>query len=225
MKEEIDRSISFATSNSHKFREVELVLRRLGVGVRRLRGKGLEIQSDDIVEVARFASADASKKYERPLIVEDTGLFIDALGGFPGPYASFVFRSIGSEAILRLLGGKGKEEEKRRATFRSAVAYCEPAGVPMVFRGSIVGAIAKRAAGRGGFGFDPIFIPAGHRHTMAQLSIDEKCRISHRAEAVTKFGEWYVRLVGNVYQPNFNDSQRADGRRHGFIRTGTGSRT
>ena len=189
-----------------------------------MRGKGLEIQSDDVVEVAKFASADAAKKYGRPLIVEDTGLFIDALGGFPGPYASFVFRSIGSEAILRLMGGKGKEEE-RRAAFRSAVAYCEPAGVPTVFRGSIVGAIAKRAAGRGGFGFDPIFIPAGHRHTMAQLSINEKCRISHRAEAVTKFGEWYVRLGGNVYQPNLNDSRRADGRRHGFIRIGTGSRT
>ena len=224
MNEKIERSIGFATSNSHKFREVELVLRRLGVGVRRLRGKGLEIQSDDVVEVAKFASADAAKKYGRPLIVEDTGLFIDALGGFPGPYATFVFRSIGSEAILRLMGGKGKEEE-RRAAFRSAVAYCEPAGVPTVFRGSIVGAIAKRAAGRGGFGFDPIFIPAGHRHTMAQLSINEKCRISHRAEAVTKFGEWYVRLGGNVYQQNLDDSQRADGRRHGFIRTGTGSRT
>jgi len=188
----IDRTISFATSNSHKFREVELSLLRLGVRVRRLRGKGLEIQSDDIVEVARFASADAAKKYERPLIVEDTGLFIDALGGFPGPYASFVFRSIGSEAILRLLRGGGGEEE-RRATFRSAVAYCEPGGVPRVFSGSILGAIAKKAAGRGGFGFDPIFIPAGQGLTLAQLSIDEKCRISHRAESVTKFGEWYVR--------------------------------
>src|SRR2546427_6962759 len=191
MKEEIDRSISFATSNSHKFREVELVLRMLGVGVRRLRGKGLEIQSDDIVEVARFASADASKKYGCPLIVEDTGLFIDALGGFPGPYASFVFRSIGSEAILRLLGCKGKEEE-RRATFVSAVAYCEPGGDPAVFRGSIVGAISKKASGRGGFGFEPMFMPAGQSLTFAQLSIEEKCRISHRAEAVTKFGEWYV---------------------------------
>ena len=156
-----------------------------------MRGKGLEIQSDDTAEVARFASADAAKKYERPLIVEDTGLFIDALGGFPGPYASFVFRSVGSEAILRLLGGRGEEE--RRATFWSAVAYCEPQGVPRVFRGSIVGAIARRAAGRGGFGFDPIFIPAGDSLTLAQLSIDEKSRISHRAEAATKFGEWYVR--------------------------------
>ena len=155
-----------------------------------MRGKGLEIQSADIMEVARFASSYAAKKYERPLIVEDTGLFIDALGGFPGPYASFVFRSIGSEAILRLLGGG---EEERRATFRSAVAYCEPGGVPRVFRGTIVGAIAKRAAGRRGFGFDPIFIPAGQTLTLAQLSIDEKCRISHRAEAATKFGEWYVR--------------------------------
>src|SRR5712691_1689528 len=100
MSESVNRSISFATSNSHKFREVELALRTLGVGVRRLRGKGLEIQSDDVVKVAKFASADAAKKYDRPLIVEDTGLFIETLGGFPGPYASFVFRSIGLKAIL-----------------------------------------------------------------------------------------------------------------------------
>jgi XTP/dITP diphosphohydrolase len=157
-----------------------------------LRGKGLEIQSDDVAKVARFASIDAAKKFERPLIVEDTGLFIDALGGFPGPYASSVFRSIGPEAILRLLGG-GEEDEERRATFRSAVAYCEPGGVPRAFRGSILGTIAKRAAGTAGFGFDPIFIPAGHRLTLAQFSIDEKCQISHRAEAVKKFGKWYVR--------------------------------
>ncbi len=155
-----------------------------------MRGKGLEIQSDDVVKVAKFASADAAKKYDRPLIVEDTGLFIETLGGFPGPYASFVFRSIGLKAILRLLG---EAEDRRRATFRSAVAYCEPGGEPRVFCGSIGGAIAKRAAGRGGFGFDPIFIPAGRELTLAQMGIDEKCRISHRAAAVTKFGEWYVR--------------------------------
>src|SRR2546426_10894228 len=66
MNEKIERSISFATSNSHKFREVELVLRRLGVGVRRLRGKGLEIQSGDIVGGGGFAGADASKSMGAP---------------------------------------------------------------------------------------------------------------------------------------------------------------
>src|SRR2546426_12643603 len=90
MNEKIERSIGFATSNSHKFREVELVLRRLGVGVRRLRGKGLEIQSDDVVEVAKFASADAAKKYGRPLIVEDTGLSSTPSADFraPTPHSS-----------------------------------------------------------------------------------------------------------------------------------------
>ena len=217
-----ERTISFATSNSQKFREVELALRRLGVGVKRLRGKGLEIQSDDTAEVARFASADAAKKYERPLIVEDTGLFIDALGGFPGPYASLVFRSVGSEAILRLLGGRGEEE--RRATFWSAVAYCEPQGVPRVFRGSIVGAIARRAAGR--LRLRPDLHP--RRPQSHSGSVEHRREMPHLSPRGGGDEVWRVvrpPLVGNVYQPNLKDSQRADGRRHGFIRTGTGSRT
>jgi XTP/dITP diphosphohydrolase len=165
-----------------------ITLRRLGLRVKRLHGKGLEIQSNDIREVAKFACTDASRKYRRRLIVEDSGLFIGALHGFPGPYSSFVFRTIGLGAILKLL----TNVEDRAATFRSVVAYCEPGGKPRAFRGSMNGEIATRAAGSSGFGFDPIFIPRGQKLTVAEMTLDEKCRISHRAEAAARFGRWYL---------------------------------
>ncbi len=181
--------VNFATSNRGKFLEMAIILRRLGLGVRRLQGKGLEIQSDDIYAVAKFASADATRKYGRRLIVEDSGLFIDALHGFPGPYSSFVFRTIGLGAILKLL----TNVEDRAATFQSAVAYCEPGGEPQAFRGSMSGEIAKRASGSSGFGFDPIFVPSGQNLTIAEMTLDEKCGISHRAEAASRFGRWYLK--------------------------------
>ncbi len=180
--------MSLATSNEGKFREVSLVLHRFGINLDRLPGKGVEIQSDDIGEVAKFAATEAARAYRKPLIVEDTGLFINPLGGFPGSYTSFAFRSIGLEGVLKLLVGK----EERRARFESAVAYCEPDGEPRLFRGSVRGRIAKGAFGREGFGFDPIFIPDGRRVTMAEMKIEEKCRVSHRAAATTRFGAWYV---------------------------------
>ena len=169
--------------------EVAIILRRFGLGVRRLPGKGHEIQSNDIRTVAKFASIEAMRRYGRNLIVEDSGLFIDALNGFPGAYSSFVFRTIGLGAVLRLL----KDSEDRAATFRSAVAYCEPGGVPRAFQGSMIGVVAKRAAGSGGFGFDPIFVPLGRNLTVAQMTVEEKCSISHRAEAAERFGRWYLR--------------------------------
>ncbi len=180
--------MSLATSNEGKFREVALVLQRFGVNLDRLPEKGVEIQSDDIGEVAKFAAAEAARAHRKPLIVEDTGLFINRLGGFPGAYTSFVFRSIGLEGVLKLLLGT----EERRARFESAVAYCEPGGEPRLFRGSVRGKIAKGASGRKGFGFDPIFVPDGRRVTLAEMKIEEKCEISHRAAATTRFGAWYV---------------------------------
>jgi len=193
------RAVSFATSNDGKFREVSFVLRRLGIDLLRLPGKGLEIQSDDVGEIAKFGADKAARAYGKPVVVEDTGLFVDALGGFPGPYASFVFRSIGLAGVLKLLRG-GRE---RRARFESAVAYCEPGTRPRVFRGMVRGRIAMGAFGREGFGFDPIFIPDALSVTLAQMKIEAKCEVSHRGEAARKFGLWYAKKAQRTFiSPN-----------------------
>jgi XTP/dITP diphosphohydrolase len=178
----------FATSNAHKVAEVQRIISEFGLSVRQTDAKGVEMQADDNRAVAAHASKRAAEAASAPVFVEDAGLFIESLGGFPGPYSSYVFKTLGLERILHLLD----DGQLRWASFRSAVAYCEPGGEPIVFEGAIRGLIAARPAGSEGFGFDPIFLPEGSSKTLAELSMDEKCRISHRAVSVRKFGAWYT---------------------------------
>jgi XTP/dITP diphosphohydrolase len=185
-----NEELLFATSNKHKVAEVQQILSEFQLRVRPLDLKGTEIQSDDILAIAAYASRGASERARRPVFVEDAGLFIEALGGFPGPYSSYVFRKLGPEGVLHLLGDDVKN---RWAFFRSALAYCEPGGEPAVFEGSIRGRIVAGPAGSEGFGFDPIFVPEGGAKTLAEMSLDEKCRISHRAISVRRFGAWFAK--------------------------------
>lgn len=179
-------SIWFATSNDHKFEEAGFVLQELGIVLRRLPSKGRELQSGDPSEVAVNAAAEAYRTSRKPLFVEDTGLFIESLRGFPGTGASFAFQTLGLEGILKLMHGISA----RDAEFVSAVAYCDGSSEPHVFAGRLKGRVALRPLGQGGFGFDPIFVPTGARRTLAQMTFAEKCAISHRARALRAFGRW-----------------------------------
>lgn len=179
-------SIWFATSNEHKFRECSLILSEFGISPGRLSSKGQELQSNDPAEIARYAAIRSYSEHKRPLFVEDTALSVDDLRGFPGAYASFVFNTIGAGGVLKLMSGM----TKRGAEFVSAVAYCDSSFEPRLFVGQLRGRIATHAAGRGGFGFDPIFVPTEGKKTLAQLTLQEKCRVSHRAIALRALGEW-----------------------------------
>jgi len=179
--------VCFATSNEHKFREAEFILRdERELRLTRLSSKGVEVQSDDVSEIASTAAAAAFRAHRRPLIVEDTGLSISTLGGFPGSYGAYVFRTIGLRGVLHLLQGK----EDRRAEFTSAVAFCDGPEAPRVFTGALKGEIADSPRGEQGFGFDPIFVPMGFSRTLAEMSIEEKCKISHRSLALRSFASW-----------------------------------
>lgn len=182
------REVTFATSNEGKIMEARLILAPYGIAVTPLDGKGIEIQAETVAEVAAFSAREASKKYRSPLIVEDAGLFVDSLGGFPGPSSSYVFKTVGIRGLLMLMEGS----RSRRATFRSAVAFCDPSGEPLVFEGMVRGRISAAPAGGNGFGFDPVFVPSGLRRTMGELSLEEKCALSHRGEAMRKFADWFV---------------------------------
>jgi XTP/dITP diphosphohydrolase len=180
------RRLWFATSNDHKFEEAKLVLGEFGIVPERLKAKGTEIQSEDVSRIASAAALETFRKFGRRLFAEDTGLFVNQLGGFPGPYAAYVCRTIGPAALASLL----RSGADMSAEFVSAVAYSQGLGEPKVFVGRLKGRIARRARGTGGFGFDPIFISEGETRTLAELSIEEKCKISHRARALRKFGAW-----------------------------------
>jgi XTP/dITP diphosphohydrolase len=186
------RVVRVATSNRKKFEEIRLLLDSYGLRAVRTRGKDVEIQHDDVRVVAERALKEALKHRSEALLIEDAGLYVEALKGFPGAYSSYVFRTIGGNGLLRLLSG----EKRREAEFRSAVAYGETDGSIWLFEGPVRGTIAKNPRGTRGFGFDPIFIPESFTHTFAEMPIEKKNRISHRALAVTAFAKWYTTRIG-----------------------------
>jgi len=179
----------FVTTNVHKFQEARRVLAGYRVAAALLRVETHEIQDDNTEEIARASAVEAAERCGLPVIVEDSGLFIDALGGFPGPYSSFVYRTIGTRGVLKLMS----DVRERDAHFRSAVAFCDPGGPVECFSGRVDGRIAWRERGSSGFGFDPLFEPSGgHGRTFAEMTVTEKNRLSHRARAMQKFAHWYV---------------------------------
>jgi len=179
----------FVTSNIHKFNEARLVLAEHRVATALLKVKKVEVQDDNIENIAKASALDAAKKYKLPIIVEDAGLFVEALNGFPGPYSSHVYRTIGTKGILKLM----ENVEKRDAYFQSVVAFCSPEELPKCFHGKVEGRISLEERGSSGFGFDPIFEPsASPNKTFAEMAMTEKNKYSHRAQALRKFVKWYT---------------------------------
>jgi len=183
--------VFFATGNTHKFNEARSILNPMGFAVALLRVKGDEIQSDNLKYIAQTSAANAYRHSKLPIFVEDAGLFIEALDGFPGPYAAYVYKTIHNRGILHLMEGI----EDRRATFRSAIAYVdETLEGPRCFEGESKGEITateRLQQGKTAFGFDPIFQPAGSGKSFAEMTIEEKNGYSHRATALRKFADWY----------------------------------
>ena len=183
--------VFFATGNINKFNEARSILSSYGFAVGMLRVKGDEMQSDSLKEIAKTSAVNAFKRCRLPIFVEDAGLFIDALSGFPGPYAAYVYKTIHNSGILRLM----ENVANRRAKFQSVIAYCdETLCEPECFDGESNGEITqteRKPQGKSAFGFDPIFQPVGSSKSFAEMTIEEKNGFSHRAIAIRKFAEWY----------------------------------
>lgn len=173
----------FASSNRHKFEEARSILAEFGIGLKFFRCSLEEVQAETLEHIAHHKSEQAHALCRAPVIVEDDGLFIDSIKGFPGPYSSFVYGTIGNRGILRVVSGR------RSASFRSVIAFCEEEGDVMLFGGEVGGKISKKIAGKG-WGFDPIFVPDGRDKTYAQLG--DKNLVSHRYIALKKFANWYL---------------------------------
>ena len=180
-------SILFLTSNRHKAAEAQTILKPFGVRIISKPAKGIEIQSDSIEEVARVCAVFAYKRFRRPLLVEDSGLFIDSLNGFPGVYSRAVYDQVGCAGILRLLA----QERRRSARFVCALAYADSKGVRL-FKGIVRGKIALRKSFGAGFGYDPIFIPMGYSKPFSKVP-QIKSTLSHRAMAFESFGRFMVK--------------------------------
>lgn len=178
----------FITGNRGKFVEAERLLGRFGI---RLEQADLEItepQADTLEEVVEKCAEEALKKTDGCFIIEDSGLFINSLNGFPGVYSSYVYRKIGCDGILKLLTGSSD----RSAYFMTSLAYGEAGRGIKLFKGRVDGLIVMEPRGKGGFGFDPIFTPLNSDLTFAEMSTEEKNKFSHRAKALRAFASWFL---------------------------------
>jgi len=183
-----EKTVWFLSGNVDKFREASSILAPFGVGVRHLKRPKVEIQDPRLENIARFALKEALVDHRKPTVVEDSGLFIEALGGFPGPYSSFVYETIGLKGILALV----RRHQRRRAFFQSTIAFGSPSIEPQIFTGKVRGRIARRVTGKSGFGYDPIFIPDGSQKTFGQTGLSFKNANSHRARAFRRFARWFL---------------------------------
>jgi XTP/dITP diphosphohydrolase len=172
--------IYFVTTNVHKFKEVKEILGKFGISVEMLNWEYREIQAKTLEEVV----TEALKNIEEDgVFIEDAGLFIRGLKGFPGVYSRYVEDTIGNEGILKLM----LDVKDRSAVFRSVVGYKEKD--IKIFEGEVEGTIASEIRGEGGFGYDPIFIPKGFNKTFAE-DITLKMKLSHRRQAIEKLARY-----------------------------------
>ena len=175
----------FASSNEHKFQEAERILANLGMQINLFKTTLEEIQSNNLNDIAEKKAIYAYDLIQKPVIIEDDGLFINALDGFPGPYSSYVYDTIGNKGIMNLL----ENSKVRDAKFVSIIAYCDSDCDVKLFESSIPGKISSIIE-KGGWGYDPIFIPDGESKTYANVS--DKDKFSHRSAALTKFSNWFL---------------------------------
>lgn len=171
-------AICVVTENRNKFEEILEVAKEYGIKLEMCDGAKLEFQADSIEEVVLKSALLAYLYLRRPVLVEDAGLFVESLNGFPGPYTNYVYKTIGIDGVLKLLNGI----ENRRACFKSAIALVYNNRI-YTSTGEVCGTISHIPRGSRGFGYDPIFIPSGESRTFAEMTIYEKNLYSHRAKA------------------------------------------
>lgn len=180
--------IYFATGNKNKFKEFKDIL---GFKLNQINVDLDEIQAIDVEKVVEHKTKQAYKIIKKPVITEDTGLYFEEWRGLPGALAKFFDQSIGYKNLCRML------KSNRRAKAQTVIGYFNGKRYQS-FIGEVKGMIAKKPRGKDNFGWDIIFIPDGCNKTYAELTIQEKNRISMRKKALYKFKDFSTPLTTNV---------------------------
>lgn len=179
-------TVVVATHNAHKLAEIQLTLNALlGPGIELVATTGSKPREDGATfeENALIKARHAFRQSGKPSIADDSGICVDALDGAPGIYSSRFSQEGTDAANVALLLDKMKGVKDRSARFVCAVAFVNDAGERVV-RAEWPGVVRAAAKGKAGFGYDPIFAPAGMTGTAAELSELEKAALSHRARAL-----------------------------------------
>ncbi|WP_409151476.1 non-canonical purine NTP diphosphatase [Sphingobacterium sp. BS-2] len=182
----------FATNNAHKLEELQQMVGDKFV-LKSLADIGCD---DDIPETGVTFQENAKQKtdylfqkYSIDCFGDDSGLEIDALNGEPGVYSARYSGSRDMEKNIDLVLEKLQGQEDRKARFKTVISLFLQ-GEQYFFEGTVEGRIIAGRTGTAGFGYDPIFIPDGYDQTFAEMSLEEKNKISHRSKAVSKLVEF-----------------------------------
>ena len=156
--------INLVTHNTGKVKEFKEILEPK-ITVNHIDIEYPELRSDDPIEIASLASQQLSKILNKPVVVEDSGLFVTSLNDFPGTCSAYIHKRIGLLGILKLMKGI----KNRTVYYKSAVSYCKPGKKPVTFLGIEKGKISNEIKGKYGFGHDSIFIPLRNKKTYGEM--------------------------------------------------------
>lgn len=188
-----ENKLIYLTTNPHKVAEANLFFRnKYGFNIEIVNPEFeiLEIQAQTSVDVVKFSAKYAADKLGVGCLKSDTSVYIDVLGGLPGPYNAYFDKQIGAEKFLSLI----KDEKNRTARLQHCFAYCEPEGDSVVFDGGSTGTIATECRGTKGRWHDLFFIPDGEAKTLSQLREEDPYYESKFwGTAIDDFAAWYLK--------------------------------
>lgn len=176
------KDIYFVSSNKGKIKEAQEIL-AFPIKIKKL--NLTEIQSLDVEEIVRHKTESAFAILQKPLIVDDVGIYVEAWNGFPGPFVKYIDVAGGCELLLKMMKG----EKNRNAFTRVAIGYHDGKEVH-VFIGEVLLTVSTEIRGTNGWGYDPIMIPRNDTRTFAEMTSEEKNAISHRRNALEKLKEY-----------------------------------
>lgn len=186
----IQKEILFITGNQSKLEEAINIAEKYSV---KIIGKKMDLpevmtmqEEEILIEKTKYAF----EKLKKPLIIDDSGIYFKAYPNFPGVFSKFIIKLIGFDGISKLLTNKS-----RKAYFKCVIAFMDKnLNKPLLFEGKCKGKIAERISKvfDPNFEFNSIFIPEGENKTFSEMTIERRKKISHRAQALEKFLNWYI---------------------------------
>ncbi len=194
--------ICFASHNQNKIQEISELLPK-NYEVVGLRNLGISIEIPEtgttLEENSRLKALYVFRKFHLSVFSDDSGLEVDALNGEPGVYsARYSGEDKNDDKNIDLLLNNLHGKDDRKARFKTVITLLESSGIEHRFFGIIEGRIINERRGSNGFGYDPVFVPEGYSHTFAELSSEEKNKISHRARAIQNLLSYLNQLNGQT---------------------------
>ena len=181
-------TLLYLTGNRFKFHVAQQALLGLDLVLEQNRLAVPEIQSNSVQEIAEFSAHWASQHIDQPFIVTDSGFYIDALNGFPGPFIKFINQWFSVDDYLRLMSNR----RYRHLTIQDCLVYVRPGETPISFVGTFQGKLATAPGPSSGTPIERLFIPQGYETPISEFSPEEQVSYWSKAKVWKAFKSYYM---------------------------------